>query len=203
MRGNEDGTFYAEGKVTVAEAITIAARLHNIYYGYSGQFLQASPWYQIYVDYAVERGMIETDMFDDYERPITRKEMASLLSKAVELTELERINERAAIPDVPADDEDYAAIQALYESGVLTGSEADGDRVILNAKLPVRTSLDYAVTLAAATGGRGAMSVKLHGWRECPPGLEAAEKRRGVDPLDTSKYILAARSALEGGIFDL
>lgn len=126
MRGNEDGTFYAEGKVTVAEAITIAARLHNIYYGYSGQFLQASPWYQIYVDYAVERGMIEADMFDDYERPITRKEMASLLSKAVELTELERINERAAIPDVPADDEDYAAIQALYESGVLTGSEADG-----------------------------------------------------------------------------
>ena len=26
--------------------------------------------------------------------------------------------------------------------------------------------------------------------------------RRGVDPLDTAKYILAARSALEGDIFD-
>ncbi len=126
MRGNADGTFYAEGKVTVAEAITIASRLHNIYYGYSGQFLQASPWYQVYVDYAVERGMIEADTFEDYERPITRKEKAALLSKAVELTELERINESIHIPDVAADDEDYAAIQALYESGVLTGSDADG-----------------------------------------------------------------------------
>lgn len=33
--------------------------------------------------------------------------------------------------------------------------------------------------------------------------LGARAARRGVDPLDTSKYILAARSALEGGIFDL
>ncbi|MBR5283722.1 MAG: S-layer homology domain-containing protein [Clostridia bacterium] len=126
MRGNKDGTFYAQGKVTVAEAITIAARLHNIYYGYSGEFNQASPWYQVYVDYAVERGMIEADTFDDYTRPITRKEMASLLGRAVELTELERINESKTIPDVEADDKDYAAIQALYESGVLTGSGEDG-----------------------------------------------------------------------------
>ena len=92
---------------------------------------------------------------------------------------------------------DVAAMQ-----GEVTGSETDGDRVILNAAVPVRTSLDYAVTLAAATGGRGAMSVRLHGWRECPPELDATDRRRGVDPLDTAKYILAARSALEGGIFD-
>ena len=92
---------------------------------------------------------------------------------------------------------DVAAMQ-----GEVLDSEADGDRVILNALVPVRTSLNYAVTLAAATGGRGAMSVRLHGWRECPQELGATDPRRGVDPLDTSKYILAARSALEGGIFD-
>ncbi len=50
---------------------------------------------------------------------------------------------------------------------------------------------------------RGGMRMKLHGYRECPPGQGAAAPRRGIDPLDTSKYILAARSALEGGIFDL
>lgn len=126
IKGNADGTFYAEGKMTVAEAITIAARLHNIYYGHSGQFEQGSPWHQVYVDYAVERGMIEADTFEDYERPVTRKEMAALLSKAVELTDLERINAEVTIPDVDKNDEDYAAVQALYESGVLTGSEADG-----------------------------------------------------------------------------
>jgi len=126
MKGNRDGTFYAEGNVTVAEAITIAARLHNIYYGHSGAFEQGNPWHQVYVDYAMDAGLIEADTFEDYERPVTRKEMAGLLSKAVDLTALERINATAVIPDVAQDDADYAAIQALYESGVLTGSKGDG-----------------------------------------------------------------------------
>ena len=47
------------------------------------------------------------------------------------------------------------------------------------------------------------MRMKLHGYRECSSGLGAVALQRGVGPLDTSKYILAARNALEGGIFDL
>ena len=73
----------------------------------------------------------------------------------------------------------------------------------MNALVPVKTSLDYSTTLASFTSGRGAMSVKLDSYKECPLELGATVKRRNVDPLDTSKYILAARSALEGGIFDL
>ena len=87
--------------------------------------------------------------------------------------------------------------------GEVTDSFADGDRMILTALVPVKDSMDYSVTLAAATGGRGAMSVRLHGYRECPMELGTTTPRRSVDPLDTSKYILAARSALEGGIFNL
>lgn len=86
--------------------------------------------------------------------------------------------------------------------GEVLDTEASADRVILHALVPVQSSLDYSVTLAAATGGRGAMSAKLHGYREAPPEHQDRATRRGVDPLDTSKYILAARSALEGGIFD-
>lgn len=86
--------------------------------------------------------------------------------------------------------------------GEVLDSTADADRVVLNALIPVQTSMDYAVTLASTTGGRGSMSVRLHGYRECPPEFDASTPRRSVDPLDTSKYILAARSALEGGIFD-
>ena len=77
------------------------------------------------------------------------------------------------------------------------------ERTLLIAHVPVATSLDYSTTLAAATGGRGVMSVRLHSYRECPLELGATARRRNVDPLDTSRYILAARSALEGGIFDL
>ena len=86
--------------------------------------------------------------------------------------------------------------------GEVVQSFGEGDRVILDALVPVSTSLDYAVTLASSTGGRGAMSIQLHGYRECPLELGAVTPRRSVDPLDTSKYILAARSALEGGIFN-
>ena len=70
------------------------------------------------------------------------------------------------------------------------------------ALVPAAESMDYPTRLAQITGGRGGMRVKLHGYRECPPELGATAPRWGVDPLDTSKYILAARSALEGGIFD-
>ena len=86
--------------------------------------------------------------------------------------------------------------------GEILDNTSDGERTILTARIPVQTSLDYSVKLATATGGRGAMSVKLHGYKECPIELGAVAKRRSVDPLDTSKYILAARSALEGSIFD-
>ena len=81
--------------------------------------------------------------------------------------------------------------------------ETADDFASLTALVPVSESLDYPTRLAQATAGRGGMSTRLSGYRECPLELGATAPRRGVDPLDTSCYILAARSALEGGIFDL
>lgn len=81
--------------------------------------------------------------------------------------------------------------------------ETADDFASLTALVPVSESLDYPTRLAQATAGRGGMSTRLSGYRECPLELGATAPRRGVDPLDTSRYILAARSALEGGIFDL
>ncbi len=62
--------------------------------------------------------------------------------------------------------------------------------------------MDYPTVFASVTGGKGGMSTALHSYRECPQELGATARRRGVDPLDTAKYILAARSALEGNIYD-
>ena len=87
--------------------------------------------------------------------------------------------------------------------GEVLDTSFEQDRATLKALVPVATSLEYSTTLAAITSGRGSMSVRLHGFRECPLELGARARRRNVDPLDTSRYILAARSALEGGIFDL
>ena len=87
--------------------------------------------------------------------------------------------------------------------GEVTEMESEAELASLRALIPAAACMDYPVRLAQITGGRGGMSIRLHGYRDCPLELGARAPRRGVDPLDTSKYILAARSALEGGIFDL
>ena len=86
--------------------------------------------------------------------------------------------------------------------GEVYDTESGDDTVTLMAYIPVSESMDYPTTFASLTSGRGSMSTRLHGYRDCPLTLGQTAPRRGVDPLDTSKYILAARSALDGGIFD-
>ncbi len=87
--------------------------------------------------------------------------------------------------------------------GEVLSSEAGEDLVSLTALVPAAESLDYSVRLASATGGRGSMAIRLHSWRECPLELGHTAKLRNVDPLDTSRYILAARNAMAGGVFEM
>jgi ribosomal protection tetracycline resistance protein len=87
--------------------------------------------------------------------------------------------------------------------GEVVHVDSADDYAAVTALVPASECLDYPTRLSVATAGKGGMSVRLNGYRECPLELGAVASRRNVDPLDTSKYILAARSALEGGIFDL
>ncbi|MDR1262196.1 MAG: TetM/TetW/TetO/TetS family tetracycline resistance ribosomal protection protein [Oscillospiraceae bacterium] len=77
-----------------------------------------------------------------------------------------------------------------------------GDLVRLTALVPMASSLDFHTRLAAITRGKGAMTQRLHSYRDRAPDPSLVCPRRGVNPLDTAKYILAARSALDGGIFN-
>ena len=86
--------------------------------------------------------------------------------------------------------------------GNVTASSSEDGVTSMTAEIPAAASLDYSVTFAAATSGRGSMSTRLKGYEECPTELGRTAPRRGVDPLDTAKYILAARNALEGNIYD-
>ena len=85
--------------------------------------------------------------------------------------------------------------------GEVVDTEAGEDTVTLTALVPVAAGMDYPTAFASLTGGKGSMSASLHSYRECDLSLGRTCPRRGVDPLDTAKYILAARSALEGDIF--
>jgi ribosomal protection tetracycline resistance protein len=77
-----------------------------------------------------------------------------------------------------------------------------GDQATLAALIPLATSLEYSIAFASLTSGFGIMTQKPHGYRECPLELGKTRARRGVDPLDRSKYILAARNAMSGTVFE-
>ncbi|MDR0293360.1 MAG: TetM/TetW/TetO/TetS family tetracycline resistance ribosomal protection protein [Oscillospiraceae bacterium] len=76
-----------------------------------------------------------------------------------------------------------------------------GGDVTLCARVPLAASLTYPVTFASITSGLGVMTQKFYGYGECPLELGKTRPRRGVDPLDRSRYILAARNAMTGTVF--
>ncbi|WP_256760730.1 translation factor GTPase family protein [Cohnella sp. WQ 127256] len=69
-------------------------------------------------------------------------------------------------------------------------------RMEIEGRLPVATSLEFPARLGSMTKGRGTLTTFFDGYELCPPDVNAERTRRGVNPLDTSKYILATRNAL-------
>ncbi len=70
-----------------------------------------------------------------------------------------------------------------------------GDTAVLEAIVPVAKSMDFPVKLASMSGGKAISTPTFYGYRECRPGEGADSPRRGVNPLDRSKWILWARGA--------
>ncbi|UVI30061.1 elongation factor G [Paenibacillus spongiae] len=70
------------------------------------------------------------------------------------------------------------------------------ERMEIEGLLPVATSLEFPARLGSLTKGRGTLSAFFAGYRECPPDVDVERPRRGVNPLDQAKYILAVRNAL-------
>ena len=127
MQGNSVGAFCPGGNITLAETITLAARIHKAYHTGSADFTQGTPWYQVYVDYARENGICTVE-YTDYNAPARRSEFAAILAHALPAGELTQLNavEDGRIPDVPAGAENAAEIYLLYRAGVLTGNDAAG-----------------------------------------------------------------------------
>ena len=122
MQGSGN-TFNPTGNITIAEAITIAVRVHDIYNGGAGEFIQGNPWYQVYVDYAIANGLINTGTFPDYNKAATRAEMAFIFSGALPATEFSPQNTVNSLPDVNNSTPYRDSILLLYRAGVLTGND--------------------------------------------------------------------------------
>ena len=125
MQGNGK-TFNPTGNMTIAEVITIAARVHHIYNGGTGELVQGSPWYQVYVDYAITNEIITAATFSDYRSAATRAEMAYIFARALPEAEFAAINMVNSLPDVSSNTPYHVAIFMLYRAGVLAGNDQMG-----------------------------------------------------------------------------
>lgn len=125
MQGVESDHFAPLDKVTVAEVITLAARLHS---AYSGQSIPAKngTWYEPYVAYADSEGLLAREDIDSFTRPATRAEAASLIAAALPVESFAPINNVTSIPDVSLSAPYSEAVYTLYNAGVMMGTDEYG-----------------------------------------------------------------------------
>ena len=125
LLGTGEDRFGVGDTLTIAQAAAIADRLHNQYYGGSGKFVQGQPWYQVYMDYAADYGILSVGQYDPL-ADATRAQFAEILSAALPDEALPAINQVTELPDVDASEPCISAVLRLYNAGILTGNDDYG-----------------------------------------------------------------------------
>ena len=122
--------FEPDGQLTVAQAIKLAAALHQMQTSGSVTLKNGQPWYSTYLSYAVRNGIVgETYMAytaAQMNAPVTRGEFVHILCGAAKDHTVRNEVADNAIPDVKVTDAYGADIYTFYRAGILTGSDAKG-----------------------------------------------------------------------------
>ena len=128
VNGKSDAAFDPNGTMTVAEAITLASRMHSIYAGDNEAFSTAGGnWYDVYVEYAKSNGILKDGQFDSYTRAIVRHEMVSLFVAALPADYYTAINYVTAIPDVTPGASYWKDLLLFYNAGIAMGNDLYGN----------------------------------------------------------------------------
>lgn len=129
MDGRSGSVFAPMDKVKVSEAIQIAANmdsrfLDDDFHLGSGA---SQPWYGPAVNYCLAHNIITQGQFSDYERPVTRRELARIFAATALANSLTNRNDpaavRGAVSDVSANDPAAPAIWSLYAKGIFNGRD--------------------------------------------------------------------------------
>lgn len=127
MAGEGNGKFAPESGISAAETLTLAVRVHEAYFGLSSDKTAqpGEPWYAPYVRLAQSYGLLPAEV-EDYTVPARRDYSAAVLYRALPSTELPRISNVDALPDMVSTDPYYDEILTLYRAGILSGSDRYG-----------------------------------------------------------------------------
>ncbi len=128
MEGVSADRFDPRGTVTVAQAVTVACRLHRSYFGIEEELVPGETWYAPYLDYAQRHGLVGGISDEDMRRSARRADFAMILGAALPDEALPALNELAEgdVPDVCPLMSYSASVTRLYRAGVLTGNDAYG-----------------------------------------------------------------------------
>ncbi len=126
MNGMTATSFEPSGNVTVAQGITMAARIHAINLGTEVPANTEGAWYNSAVKYSVDNGIFADGKFDSYTRPIKRYEMAELIYATMPTDAFEKKNMVYSIPDVSNSASYKDKLLALYNAGIVMGSDDYG-----------------------------------------------------------------------------
>lgn len=128
FKGDETGKFNPNASLSLAEAVKLASVIRDTYRGEEYPFdqTQGEHWYDTYVTYALENGILEQGKFEDYQRPATRGELAYIFyGNGQAIVEYESISDRTP-PDMAEDHPYYIETVLLYQGGILRGSDEMG-----------------------------------------------------------------------------
>ena len=126
INGKSETTFAPNDNLTYAEAIKLASCMYQLYKDGSVYLVsQGNPWYQTYVDYCIDNGII--DKYYDYDEKATRSGYAVIFANALPDEALAKINSVAdgSIPDVPETRAYAPEVYKLYRAGIIQGSDAE------------------------------------------------------------------------------
>ncbi|MBQ2942641.1 MAG: trypsin-like peptidase domain-containing protein [Clostridia bacterium] len=130
MKGSSDYAFSPDANLTIAEAITIAVRMRSLYStgkDFSAKVALNETWYDPYVNYAVQRGIIKENEYN-YTAFAKRSDVASIFYAALPREAFSETLSIAdnSIPDVRRSSFYAEAVYTLYRAGILTGSDSNG-----------------------------------------------------------------------------
>lgn len=123
INGRSATIFAPDENMTYAEAIKLAACMHQLRNDGKVTLTTGDPWYITYVDYAKLKKLITGDLaWDDI---ATRAGYMQIFAQVLpEISDPLNIIDDGSIPDVPMSHKNAAAIYKLYRYGIVQGVDA-------------------------------------------------------------------------------
>lgn len=148
VRGVTETRFCPADSITIAQSVTLAARMHQLMHEGRVTLENGSgAWYESYAAYARRAGLIQSDYTGRWNQAITRSEFVRIFYGVLDDYKAINTVEDGAIPDVPVSAPYAREVYAFYRAGILTGSDGNyfkPDTTIQRSEVAALASRIYA-----------------------------------------------------------